>query len=318
MACPVDIDEEELKTRAVQAISTGEVNPPPAPQPAPKGISSGASSIKKIDVDPVVLTHRHGPVLEKPQPHYMYNVLEVQHQMEKSTARSSEFFSEETKRELAEMHRLSKKKQQALKEQAKAAANRDTWERFSNIGQYIAGAGTIALGFALSGIPAYLLIAGGAVGIGKRAIKDTNLLQSAVSWHTKSEELQKRLTQQIEMSFFFLQMGFGLAGVYTAWTTGALAARNLCALDVVQKLPAAVSNASLAITASQKVALNIYNKQLKDHSALTTELNGLLTAGSHQISRDTGEMTRRLQEEELIVEGLVKAVKNSQISLNLD
>lgn len=312
MTCSIDIDDEELKTRSIQAIKTGA---PPSllpTQPVPEGITLGTSSIKEIDVSPIVPAHR--PVLQ--EPHYMYKVLHAQAEVEESTARSSQLFDAQMKKDLQEMDRLSLEKHEALKKQAEAAATRDTWETFSNIGQYIAGAGAVALGSALGGIPGYLLVAGGVAGIGNRVIKDTNLLQTAVAWYTKSEELQKTLTQRIEMGLFFLQMGLGLAGGYSAWTTGAFAATNLSALDVSQKLSGMFSAASSAMAVTGRVGSSIYDKQVNDHHALATELNAQITAQGHQISQDTGEITRRLQEDEQIVEDLRKAIRNSQISLD--
>lgn len=311
----IDFDEEELRARAVQAISTSEIPQTLGTQPTPNGVSSGISSIEEVDAaNPVVPALR--PVLEEPDVHYMYKVLHAQAQVEESTARSSQLFDAQMKRDLAEMDRLSLEKEEELKKQAEAAATRDTWETLSNIGQYIAGAGAIALGTALGGIPGFLLVAGGVAGVGSRVIKDTNLLQVAVNWYTKSEELQKTITQRIEMGLFFLQMGLGLAGGYSAWTTGAFAATNLSALDVSQKFSGAISGASSAMTISGKVGSNFYDKQVNDHRALATELNGELTAQGHQISQDTGRITQRLQEDEQIAEDVRKAVRNNRITLD--
>lgn len=310
MVAALHLDDEELTSRAVQGIGSFS-DLAITIKAKPKGMSS-ASSIEGVDEAPTIPSHR--PALERP--HYMYNVLRAHAKTEESTTRASKLFDEQIKKDMAEMERLSAEKEEALKHEAEAAASRDTWETLSNISQYIAGAGAIALGTALGGVPGYLLVAGGVAGIGSRVIHDTNLLQAAVAWYTKSGELQKKLTNRIEMGLFFLQMGLGLAGGYSAWTAGAFAASNASILGVTDKLSGAISAASSAFSISSNIGKAIYDKRVLDYKAKTTELNAELSAQNQQIAQDTGQISRQLQEGEQLVEQLHKAVRNSQITLD--
>lgn len=185
-----------------------------------------------------------------------------------------DFFKRCDEELLAEYEAIQAEQQKAIEEEAKLAKSKSTWNAVSVVSQYITSVGTILLGAGAGGLVGGLLIASGVIGIGMGIAHDTNLLQPAISWYTKSEELQEKISQRIYLGAFILQMGLGLAGGAIAWKTGALAAAQISQDGIMSTITVAssVSAAGAQVCkAYYEKKRKIAEKQIKDYRTDITE-----------------------------------------------
>ncbi len=305
-------DEIELHSRATPGLGGVSFIPVPPTMAAPAGVSS-VSSIAETPKRETAPQHR--PVLPLPK-NVMIDVINVcQMGSERLIAKESKIFDAEVAKCRTEMDLLEAEKHKILENEAKAVQSRDTWSTLSKIAQYVSSVGLIILGAACGGWPAAVLIAAGVVGVGNRLLHDTNLLQVAVSWFTKSEELQKKITRNIEMGAFFLQMGLGLAGGFAAWYAGAFAAAHgITAVTAVKKASSIISAASGVMGAGAKVGVEFHKNKIAKMEARSTEIKYQLNADSHVMSEKAAQMNKWLEMEQSVAEGNQKAIRSLEIS----
>lgn len=303
-------DDDELRTRAMQGIG-GVSFTPLAGTIAPPGLSPISSISEAPEKEPVP---QHRPTLAPPR-HIMIDIIGSHMETERLAGKNVRMFDAEVAKNLTDIDKLSVEKQEAIESEAKAAKARTTWTALSLIAQYVSSVGLIILGTALGGVPAALLVGAGVIGIGNRILHDTNLLQVAVEWYTKSEELQKKITHNIEMGAFFLQMGLGLAGGFAAWHAGAFAGLQAAnTLAVTQKTTSIISAASGLMNAGSQVGIAIYNKRIADLQARMKEINMGITTDHQTMYQDSNRVNRMIESYQMETEVMQKAIRNLEVS----
>lgn len=304
-------DDQDFRIRSLQ--NTGVNFTPVASIMAPQGPSS-VSSIAPAEKKEVP---QHRPQLAAPS-YFMPELIDLQLNAEQLNAKDVRVTGADIQKCLAENERLSAEKDEVLKEEAqKAAHSQSTWNTLSVIAQYITNMSLLVAGTSLGGVPAFLLVGSGVVGLGNRVAHDTNFLQAAVAWWTQSAELQKKYTQKIEMAAFFLQMGMGLAGGVWAVQAGALAAaRTATALDVTRKASTIITSASTVAGAGTKVGADFYKKRVTDIEAAQNEITGQITTNSQTITQGSQQMSRGIESTSTQNEGLRRAVQALEVSVD--
>jgi len=292
-------DDDDLIKRAIHLQSLGGVNytPPPIQIPAPQGLSS-VSSIDSAQRKEVVPQHR--PLIEEPQINIMIPLTALTQKLDQSRNRQAELIGADVKllQEEREIHEEEvKSKLNKIAEDAKSAG---TWETAVNVSQYALGLAAIGVGATLGGWPAYLLIASGVVGIGNRAIHDTNILQSGLEWYSKSEEVQKRVSQNIEMGFFTLQMGLGLAGGFAA--------------GVGTPLSNSLSTGFALFGGGARVGADFYNKKLSDTNSALTRTRYQITANNQTIDQYAKDASKMIENSE--IEVMRNAIRSQEVSMD--
>lgn len=171
------------------------------------------------------------PKLEKPK-HYMTGLIKAHQQLEEISDKQTAIFEKQINMDLAEIERLDAEKTAKIRESAKNLAFQTTWSTLSSIAQYIMagsaavlGAASIATGGGV--VVGSLLIASGVVGVTGRVLHDTGAFDSMAAWLSKSQETREKIASRIEVGFFLLSLGLGLAG-------GALASQSHLLTDVVK------------------------------------------------------------------------------------
>lgn len=303
------LDEEELRVRSLQGVGNAHFLPPLTNAVVP----SGLSPISSIGAAPKKEVPQHRPNLAPPK-HIMLDVIGSHMETERLTNKSAKIFDAEVAKNFTDIDKLAAEKQEALENEAKAAKARTTWNALSIVSQYVAGIGMIVMGSACGGWPAALLIGAGVVGIGNRVIHDTNFLQAAVAWYTKSEELQKKITHNIEMGAFFLQMGLGLAGGIWAWQAGTLAAAQINGLTIKTKMESIITGAAGVMSAGSRVGIAYYDKQIAYLLARRRDID-TQTALDHQtMYHDSTQMSKMVESAQSQTDEIRKAIQALQIS----
>jgi hypothetical protein len=253
------------------------------------------------------------PMLPAPK-HIMLDVLSSHMETERLSGKAAKIFDTDITQGLADLEKISAEKQEALENEARSAKARATWSTLSIVAQYISSAGLIALGASSGGITSALLIAAGGIGILNRAAHDTNLLQAATAWYTKSAELQKKITNNIEMGAFFLQMGLGLAGGFAAWQTGALAAAQISGTAIKTKTASIITGASGVLSTGSKVGASYYDKQIAYLQAQLKELDKDATLGNQEVTETAQSLSKMVEQNQNEAEELRKMIQTLYVS----
>jgi hypothetical protein len=265
-AISLDWDEDALRIQGLYAPDAVTLQ---APNLAPSGLSA-ASSIARAENIP--LPSRQRPQLEPPR-HYMLDLLDMHRTVEDTVAKELTLFKEQSNLDLAEIDRLEKEKDEALRQHAEEAASRASWSVLANVAQYLAAGTSIAVGASL-GSWGTLLVASGISGLGYRLVRDTVGWQSVAGWFSKSVENQKKLVQRIEMGFLAVELGTGLAGGVGSCLTGGFSTlANGPRLDVARKAVATMQTTSTYMTGVSRLSRNFIEKRVSDLQARMRELD---------------------------------------------
>lgn len=286
----LDLDEYELRARAMQGMEATHRSMSLIPIAAPGGLSS-VSSIRPTEKETPIPQHR--PSLAAPN--IMHALIATYNKTESLLNKRAQIFDVEVSKAMADIDKLSTEKQEALEKEVEAVKARETWSTLSNIAQYIMSIGTITLGFALGGIPGLCLGLAGGVGITNRVAHDTNLLQAGVEWYTKSNELQRKITQTIEMGAFFLQMGLGLAGGILAWQSGALSAAQVNGAVVQKKVESVLAGAGGVVSATSRVGMSYYDKKMAYLQAHMRDLDTQTVLDHQTLYHDSVQMSKMIE-----------------------
>lgn len=298
-ALSLDLDDEELRARSVQGIGGVDLNRLAKAMAVPTGISA-VSSIAESEAKVEKPIHR--PVLPQPK-HVMIDVIKTHLETERLNDKAAKNFDGEISELLSDIKKLETEKEEALRNQAEATKSQKTWTILATIAQYVSSAGIFALGVATvaaSPLAGGLLIASGLVGLGNQILHDTSLLDTIVSWWTKSEELQQKVARNIEMGMFFLQMGLGIAGGILAWRAGTLTQTGM------ERVVAGIGVATAAINLGMKY----YEKTVADLQARLTEINGSITSNQQHMNTSNTEMTKMIETSESLAEEIKKGIKS--------
>ncbi|MES2274029.1 MAG: hypothetical protein V4487_07545 [Chlamydiota bacterium] len=309
---------EELRARTVQNIATAQdAAALPIKIAAPQGLSC-VSSIAASPKKETAFASR--PELEPPKKHYMIDLLKAHQETERLTHKQSKLFETQVNLDTAELEKLSLEKEEALKKAAQEAATRDTWGVFATVAQYIAHAATIIVGIACiaTGVgtaAGALLIASGGLGLLNRVMHDTHGWQAVVSWFTKSQELQIKIANQIEMGAFFLSLGLGLAGGIWAYKAGAFAA---AAADVgkqglIAKIGQVVTVGSTVMGAGSRFGGSVSERRLAHHHARIKEIETQMTTNHQTIYQNSSDVEKMLETNQSIGEEIRKGISASQV-----
>lgn len=259
----LDLDDSKLHIHDLYASDTAALHPI---KTTPSGISA-TSSISRTEDESRAIRNR--PQLELPKQHYMIELLDLHYRVEGAVSKELVVFKAQAKIDLAEIEKLEKEKDDALRKNAEDAASRSNWSVLGNVAQYLAAGTSIAVGLSIG--PAgwgSWLIASGAVGLGNRIVRDTVGWQSVSAWFTKSVETQKRLVQRIELGFLAIELGTGLAGGLGSAAAGSFSAiANAPRLDNARKLVGTLHMTSSAMTSTSKLGRAFTEKRLSDLQA---------------------------------------------------
>lgn len=303
--------DEKLRSRSVQGIYT-----PPLPLPlTPIEIPSGLSTVSSIEPAEPREIPRLKPQIPEPR-NVMLDVLKLHLETERLAGKGAQIFDSEIKQSLAEIDRLSEEKLQALQTCAKETQNRATWSALSNVAQYVGSASMIALAASAGGVSAFCLGLAGVIGLSRRVAEDTNLLNTAVAWWTKSEESQQRIKSHIEMGTFYVQMGLGLAGGFLAWHSGSLAAAEITNETIKSNSKFIIGTASGIAGAGARIGQEYHTKQIRDIQARMKEIEGQMTSDHNKVTQDSTQMSKMIEAAQAESDELRKAIQALQISID--
>lgn len=296
-------DDDDLRLRNIANIFASSPFTPTTPTLAPP--RSHLSSIAPVAP--------REPALAAPQQNMMYKILGSHRETERITTKAANVFEGEIAKSMADVEKLSAERQEALENEARNVKSRATWSTLSTVAQYISGASMIALGFAAGGVPAFLLVTAGIIGIGNRVLHDTNLLQAGAAWLTKSEELQQKYIRYFEMTAFILQMGLGLAGGFAAWYTGALGAAQITNVAIKDKLKSIIAGASGILSVGGKIGTAYYDKKIAYIHARMKEIEADTNINNLTMYNDSIQMSKMVESTQSQTDEIRKAIQAIQI-----
>jgi hypothetical protein len=309
----LDLDDELIRARFMQGVGNGAFLPQIS-IPTPAGISP-LSSICSSDADAPIPQHR--PSLSPPEQNIMFKILKANTKTEELTAKKAQIFDLETSSSIADNNRIFDEKQKALQEEAEAAKARTTYSTLSNVAQYVTSVGFIAVGAAVGGIPGAVMVASGVIGVGTRIADDTKFLDAAVKWYTKSEELQRSLTRDIEMAAFILQMGLGLASGFAAWQAGGLAMAAVDGANILSTTRNVVTGAGTVMSITGQVGTRYYDKRMAYLQANMKEMDTKTVLNHQALYHDSAEMNKIIEAGQSQTEEARKMIKAQEISQDL-
>jgi hypothetical protein len=287
--------DPEYQARSLQGAAVGAATAPLFP-----ALPSGKASLSTI-------APATRPEISQPK-HIVLNVLGSHMENQRLAARSIEILFERPINEaLKNVDQLNLEKQEPLENEARSAKSRATWSTLSIVSQYISSAGLIALG-------GPSCVAAGVIGIGNRILNDTHLLHAGVSWYTKSVELQKKITNTIETTASFLQMGLGLAGGFAIWQSGALSAAQINSRTIHQGIKSVISLATGVTSVVSKVGTGYHDKQIAYLRAQMREIDTQSTNEHLTIHTQTKEMGRMVEAAQSETDEMKKIIQALQIS----
>ena len=293
-------DEDDLIKRASALQGLGGVNytPPSIQIPAPGGLSplSSIGSAPKKEAIP-----QHRPALEEPR-NITLRLIDVTIAEQDLSARRTDLLNTEVAEFRADQTRLEAEDNEKLAQKARDANSQGSWDTFSMVTQYTLGALTIGAGIYTGGLPGYLLVASGVIGVGNQALHHSKLLPSAVAWLTKSAELQRKITLAIDIGALTLQMGLGLAGGFMNQGAKAATAYATSALSVAQ--------------AGTKVGSEYYKKRIADTNSELTKIRYQITANNHELNRAATEAKKALEQPTALAEVTKSAIRARQVSMD--
>ncbi len=313
-----DVDTEELRVRALQHAAAA--TPPEPIVPVRKPISS-LSSISPFKAEPSAPKFR--PELPAPaKKHFMVGIIQAHQETERLTEKFSKQFESEVKADLAEIERLSAEKQEALQNAAKETESRNTWGVLSTVASYIASASAIVLGIACiaSGFgtaAGALLIASGGIGLVNQVMHDTHGWEAVVSWFTKSEELQIKIAQKIEMGAFFLSLGLGLAGGIWAYSAGAFAAAASAGRQTMTaKIGQIIGIGGAFMGAGSRLGGAVVERRIAHLHARIREIETRMTTDHQNVYLSSSDAEKMIDSTQTIGDEVRKAISASQISFD--
>jgi len=255
-------------------------------------LSSPESSIQSAQKKEIPSSHQ--PVLSPPSQHMLAPLLDSLIDEEEFAKKEATFFEGSASKNVAKIEQINIEMFEALTKEAANNESRSTWDTFASVSQYISSIGTIALGAATGGATAPFLIASGVLGLTIGVIHDTSLLDSAVSWYTKSEELQKKISNNIHTGAFCLQLGLGLAGGISAWRSGALAAAQVNSNSIKAQAASILTGSSMIASAGAHVGASYYEWKLAYLSKDIRNLEDQLTVTKLNLSQNTKTITEQV------------------------
>jgi|GEM_PF-2023451 len=278
--------------------------------PAPSGLSA-ASSISRAEDSPTPLRHR--PQLEPPKQHYMLGLLDLHRGVEEVASKELVLFKTQSEQDLAEIERLEKEKNEALRKNAEETASRTPWSILGQVSQYLASGASIAVGASMGGLGS-LLVVSGVAGLGNRVIRDTIGWQSVAGWVSKSVENQKQLVQRIEMGFLFVELGTGLAGGLGACVTGSYSAlANVSRLNNARKMVGVIQTTSSFMNTTSKLGQDCVNKRLSDLQVHIRFLDVKAEEIRMQMSREASSARNTIDMAQSVGQEMHKAIAASEI-----
>lgn len=259
----LDFDDDD-KVR-IQGLAAAEAA---AFQPLKSVVATGLSTDSSIGkADGVASPPRHRPQLQAPRYHYMLDLLDLHQGVEGVVSKELIVFKTQSKNDLAQIEKLEAKKNEELRRHAEDTASRNHWTVLGNVAQYLAAGTSIAVGISL-GATAWgpLLVASGVVGLGNRVVRDTVGWQSVTAWFSKSVETQKKLVQQIEMGFLYIELGTGLFGGIGASAAGAFSAMaaDTSRLIAAKKLSATIQATGVGMKMTAQLGRSFSDKRISD------------------------------------------------------
>jgi len=300
----LDLDDYELRARAMQGMEAAYWPMPLAPILAPPGLSP-LSSLGVAEKE--TPTPQHRPSLPEPT-NIMHALIDMHNMTEELNAKGARNFKADVAISMANLKKLELEKQEELEKAAHATSSASTWSTLATVAQYIAGAGGIALGWAIGGLPGLCIgIAGGAA-LTPQIIRDTKIM----NWFTQSAELQNTITQYIETTAIVVQLGLGLAGGVMAWKAGAFAATT--ALSTAKQTASAIETASGVLGGAATVGAQYHKKQLSDTYARMKEIDCGISTESQDITQKHGQVNRALDNSELEVQVIRDAIRKLAVS----
>lgn len=318
-----DLEDDEFRIRALQAAANfASVPSDIQPYRKPIDTNSSLSIAEPVSVIPQFRPELSAPVKPEPQKHFMIGILQTHQETERLAAQNTGLFEREVKAEMAEIDRATAEKQEALHRAAKENETRNTWGVLATVAQYITSASSVVLGIACvaSGVgtaPGALLIASGGLGLVNRAMHDTGGWETVVSWFTKSEELQTKIAQKIEMGAFFLSLGLGLAGGIWAYNAGAFAAAaNAGRQTFMGKVGQAVGLGSAFMGAGSRLGGAVVEKRIAHLQARIRELETQMTAGHQNVYQTSADAEKMIDTVQMIGDEIAKAINATQISFD--
>lgn len=176
------------------------------------------------------------PPKDAPSKNYLKLVLQMHGAMEKIITDCMNHCEIDAQKNLEELEKLREKKVQAVEQNAKELAQKQSWNTIQTMAAYITYASSMAIGATTGGTAGFLLLLAGSIGVAGNIAKDTGLLRTLVAHFNKSAETERQTLESMELALALIPLGLGLVGGSFAnpslaptaflWMTAALSASS--------------------------------------------------------------------------------------------
>jgi cob(I)alamin adenosyltransferase len=285
--------------------------PPPTASPL---ASNSASSIAPASTKPV--SEPLKPKLSPPR-HFMLGVIDLHNALEGVTQQCIDQMGEQMRADLKELEHLSEERAAALEQHAREVASQQTWGVWVTIGQYLASAASLILGIGListqvGATAGYFLIASGGLGLANRVMNDVGAWSAVAKYFVKSQEMQQKVAQWIDIGVFFLSVGLGLAGGVMAWQSGAFA---LTRDEVVTKTGQIVALAGTVLGIGARFGQSLAERRAFQLQAQLKKIEGKQFSLRQDLSQCTSDARKTIEMTESASKETVRLIQSSEVHI---
>lgn len=243
-------------------------------------------------------------------------LFDTEMEMEKLTNDASKLFEKDLLENQSGLDERFKEREALLQKEAEVTKSRATWGALSAVSQYISSTSSIVLGLSLGGAAGACLIGAGVIGMGTRAAHDARFLETAVQWITQSQELQEKITKQVELGAFVLQLGLTIGGGFWAWRAGAFAASHIPGGVIKEKLASILNGASMATSMTAQLGIRYYEKKAAHMHARLRDIDTEITLHYQTIYQDSGDMRKGASSVQEQVDLLSEAISSLYVPMD--
>lgn len=247
-----------------------------------------------------------------------YDLIDIgQFGAERITSRITQQVETDIKESFAQIEQLKAERDEARLHEELSQRSHNSWSTLLHVSEYVSGVAAFALGAATGGW-GWVLAAAGIVGVGNRAIHDSNLLPTAVSWLAESKERQREILQQVETGAFYLSLGLGLAGGFVGIYTGAFAAaaQGTTTIAAIKKAATIAAAGSQVTGIGSKVGMEFYKKRIAEYNARAKEIDGETTLHGYTASEGSSTLTQWIDSNRSTGEGIQQSIRSLEVGID--
>ena len=257
------------------------------------------------------------PRLDPLAPHYMWGILDLYSQIEKTAQLEGKICDRETKIALDHLVEIDKQKVEMLRQHAQSMKSKKSWSSFENVIQYVSFFSSLVIGSALLGsapVAGAFLIAAGGLGVFNRISSDLKIWEFVVSRFSASVDLQIKIASQIDTYCTYLATALSVAGTIGLYSVGALSQITYAGRDkALQKFTEIIGYTSSSLQIISRVINYKMNWTQQSIRAELKKQETLSFCTRQEIQNNTSNLRRIIEFSEKISESVKQAIASSSI-----